>query len=62
MSDQLVPGVAPVNWIAVVRPDRTVLHDGPLEALDDIVSESLAMLGAGNHLPEGLSPALRTAR
>jgi 3-(3-hydroxy-phenyl)propionate hydroxylase len=39
-----------------------VLHDGPLEALDDIVSESLAMLGAGNHLPEGLSPALRTAR
>jgi len=60
MSDQLVPGAAPVNWIAVVRPDRTVLHDGPLEALDDVVSESLAMLGAGRHVPEGLPPDLRT--
>jgi len=61
MSDQLVPGAAPVGWIAVVRPDRTVLHDGPLEALDDIVRESLELLGVGSQLPEGLRPALGTA-
>ena len=45
MSDSLVPGAAPVGWLAVVRPDRTVLHDGPLERLDLIVGESLAVLG-----------------
>ena len=52
VSDQLVPGAAPVGWVAVVRPDRTVLHDGPLASLDDIVRESLAMLGAGVSLPD----------
>lgn len=61
MSDQLVPGAAPVGWIAVVRPDRTVLHDGPLEALDDIVRESLAMLGADSPLAEGLPRTLQAA-
>ncbi len=59
MSDQLIPGAAPVGWIAVVRPDRTVLHDGPLEAVDDIVRESLAMLGEGRPLPDSLARALR---
>jgi 3-(3-hydroxy-phenyl)propionate hydroxylase len=44
-----------------VRPDRTVLHDGPLEALDDIVRESLAMLGADCPLPEGLPRTLQAA-
>ncbi len=30
----------------VVRPDRTVLHDGPVEDADRIVRESLRLLGA----------------
>jgi 3-(3-hydroxy-phenyl)propionate hydroxylase len=46
MTDCLVPDAAPVGWVAVVRPDRTVLHDGPLDQLDNIVRESLALLGA----------------
>lgn len=45
MTDLLVPGAAPVGWVAVVRPDRTVLHDGRLEEIDTIMSESLALLG-----------------
>ncbi|HTD05829.1 bifunctional 3-(3-hydroxy-phenyl)propionate/3-hydroxycinnamic acid hydroxylase [Undibacterium sp.] len=45
MSDAFVPSAAPVGWVAVVRPDRTVLHDGPLEKIDAIVSEALAMFG-----------------
>lgn len=44
MGEALVPGAAPVGWVAVVRPDRTVLHDGPLEELDAIVREALALL------------------
>jgi 3-(3-hydroxy-phenyl)propionate hydroxylase len=46
MTDCLVPNAAPVGWIAVVRPDRTVLHDGPLEQVDRIVGEALSLLGA----------------
>lgn len=45
MTDSLIPGVAPVGWIAVVRPDRTVLHDGPLAQLDSIVQQALVLLG-----------------
>ena len=33
------------NWCLVVRPDRTVMHDGPVEAADRLVRESLALLG-----------------
>jgi len=45
MTDTLVPGSAPVGWIAVVRPDRTVLHDGPLADAERVVRESLALMG-----------------
>jgi 3-(3-hydroxy-phenyl)propionate hydroxylase len=45
MTDVLVPGAAPVGWAAVVRPDRTVVHDGPIGDIDTIVSRSLALLG-----------------
>lgn len=44
MTDALVPKTAPVGWIAVVRPDRTVLHDGPATRLDAVVREALALL------------------
>ena len=47
MTDALVPGAAPAGWVAVVRPDRTVMHDGPLEELGRIVSESLTLLRTG---------------
>jgi 3-(3-hydroxy-phenyl)propionate hydroxylase len=47
MTGALVPGAAPVGWVAVVRPDGTVMHDGPLEELGKVVSESLTLLHAG---------------
>jgi 3-(3-hydroxy-phenyl)propionate hydroxylase len=46
MTNALVPGAAPVGWVAVVRPDRTIMHDGPLGDVGKIVSESLALLQA----------------
>jgi 3-(3-hydroxy-phenyl)propionate hydroxylase len=54
MTDALVPGAAPVGWVAVIRPDRTVLHDGPLSELDRIMRESLALL-------RGAAPAAATS-
>lgn len=47
MTNALVPGAAPVGWVAVVRPDRTVMHDGALADVENIVSDSLALLQAG---------------
>jgi 3-(3-hydroxy-phenyl)propionate hydroxylase len=44
MTDALVPGAAPVGWIAIVRPDRVVLNDGAVAQLDDMVSASLGLL------------------
>lgn len=45
LDNRLVPGGAPYGWCAVVRPDRTILHDGPVGDADRIVRESLALLG-----------------
>ena len=46
IDNALVPGAAPVGWVAVVRPDRTVMHDGALADVDRIVSDTLALLQA----------------
>jgi 3-(3-hydroxy-phenyl)propionate hydroxylase len=46
LNSALVPGFAPVGWAAIVRPDRTVLHDGPIDAAAALVRESLELLGA----------------
>lgn len=57
VTNSLVPGAAPVGWVAVVRPDRTVMHDGPLGEVEKIVSESLALLQAGRQRFAKLHPA-----
>jgi len=44
LQGALLPGAAPFGWVAVVRPDRVVLHDGPAAEASRIVSESLALL------------------
>jgi len=44
MSDTFVPTTAPVNWITIVRPDSTIVHDGPIEEIDQIVSEAMRIL------------------
>jgi len=58
MSDALVPGAAPVGWVAVVRPDRTVLHDGPLKRLDLVVRETLTVLGYPGPAARPVHPAM----
>src|SRR5271166_2467230 len=46
LAGTFLPGAAPFGWAAVVRPDRTVLHDGPVTDADRLVRESLALLGS----------------
>ena len=40
-----LPGKVPFGWAAIVRPDRTILHDGPVAEASRLVAESLALLG-----------------
>ncbi|MFZ5601253.1 MAG: 3-(3-hydroxyphenyl)propionate hydroxylase, partial [Pseudomonadota bacterium] len=35
---------APQGWLAVVRPDRVVMHDGPPPSADMLVRDSLRVL------------------
>jgi 3-(3-hydroxy-phenyl)propionate hydroxylase len=43
LDERLLPRKA---WGVVVRPDRTILHDGPAEAGNRIVREALEQIGA----------------
>lgn len=49
LGNALVPGAAPYGWAAVVRPDRTVLHDGPVNEVRRLVDETLSLLGLAEH-------------
>lgn len=44
LEGALIPRAAPFGWIAVVRPDRVVLNDGPVTAISKILDESLALV------------------
>jgi 3-(3-hydroxy-phenyl)propionate hydroxylase len=39
----LIPTVVPVGWVAIVRPDKTVMHDGPSGATAGMLTEALAL-------------------
>jgi 3-(3-hydroxy-phenyl)propionate hydroxylase len=46
LGGTLLPGAAPPGWAAIVRPDRTVLVDGPVAEVDRLVRDALQRLGA----------------
>jgi 3-(3-hydroxy-phenyl)propionate hydroxylase len=48
IAGALMPFAVPVGWIAVVRPDRIVLHDGPAERADVVLREALRVLSPRN--------------
>lgn len=58
LSDTLVPGAALVGRVLVVRPDKTVMHQGPVDDCERLVRESLALLGA----PGSQTPTQQPAR
>lgn len=44
LAGTIVPRTGPVGWAFVVRPDRTVLHDGPAADAARLVEESRRLL------------------
>ena len=52
----LVPNVVPVGWVAVIRPDKTVMNDGPIEEVSQILRAAIdlfapAEVGSGRFRP-----------
>ena len=45
LEGDIVTCAAPHEWCLVVRPDRTVLQDGPVQEAERVVRESLRLLG-----------------
>lgn len=43
-----MPRAVPFGWAALVRPDKTILHDGPGSDSNSLVCETLQLLGARN--------------
>jgi 3-(3-hydroxy-phenyl)propionate hydroxylase len=42
----LIPAAVPVGWVAVVRPDKVVMHDGPSAQASAMLSACSALLVA----------------
>lgn len=57
ITEALLPGKAPFGWAAVVRPDRIVMHEGPVEESARLVRASLDLLGTPHVEGVQLSPA-----
>jgi 3-(3-hydroxy-phenyl)propionate hydroxylase len=57
-----LPGLVPLGWAAVVRPDKTIVHEGPATDANRIVRESLALLGNPLSMPTPeVETSIRTA-
>jgi 3-(3-hydroxy-phenyl)propionate hydroxylase len=48
ISGALIPEMAPMGWAAIVRPDRTVMHHGPMTEVPRLVRETLYLLDSSS--------------
>jgi len=55
LDNAILDGAAPYGWCAVVRPDRTVMADGPVEQAGALVEVSLGLLGTAATYREGVA-------
>lgn len=45
LTGELTPNQVPVGRLAVIRPDRVIMHDGPADTADILVRDTLSLLG-----------------
>ena len=57
LTGALVPSVVPVGWVAIVRPDRTVMHDGPAASAAAMLRESMELFVETLHATQAEAPA-----
>ena len=44
LDESLLPRRAPLGWVVIVRPDRCVMAEGPIEQIKTLVDEALARI------------------
>ncbi len=50
LTGGLMPTLVPVGWVAIVRPDKVVMHDGPARDAPMLIKQVRALLlGSGGH-------------
>lgn len=45
LSGGLMPSVVPVGWVAIVRPDKVVMHDGPSTEAATLLTHAMSLYG-----------------
>lgn len=45
LDNTLLPRQVPLGWVAIVRPDRCVMVEGPIERASALVRQALSLLG-----------------
>jgi len=43
LSGVLIPSVVPVGWVAIIRPDKVVLHDGPSSDASMLLKQAISL-------------------
>jgi 3-(3-hydroxy-phenyl)propionate hydroxylase len=38
-----MPAVVPVGWLAVIRPDKVVMHDGPCTEAAQLLTQAMRL-------------------
>jgi 3-(3-hydroxy-phenyl)propionate hydroxylase len=51
LDEALLPLRVPLGWVALVRPDRCVMAEGPVSETNQLLSRALERLGVGGALP-----------
>ena len=60
LDETLLPQRAPLGWAVIVRPDRCVMAEGPVEQVERMLEEALARIAPAPDAP-ALGIAARTA-
>jgi 3-(3-hydroxy-phenyl)propionate hydroxylase len=45
LTGGLMPAVAPVGWVAILRPDKVVMHDGPVTDASALLKQAWSLVG-----------------
>jgi 3-(3-hydroxy-phenyl)propionate hydroxylase len=62
LTGALMPALVPVGWVAIVRPDKVVMHDGPLSQAPVLLRQATALLGPFNRRRQPPSDAASAPR
>jgi 3-(3-hydroxy-phenyl)propionate hydroxylase len=56
LDETLLPQRAPLGWAVIVRPDRCVMAEGPVEQVERMLEEALALIAPAPDAAPALAP------